>query len=77
MAETSRKFEESISRLEEIVKRLERGDASLDESLTLFEEGTKLVQYCSGVLDAAEQKVVQLSKGADGKPVEKSFEAEQ
>ena len=77
MAENPKKFEESISRLDEIVNRLERGDASLDESLALFEEGTKLVKYCSGVLDAAEQKVVQLSKGADGEPVEKDFEAEE
>ncbi len=77
MADHSRKFEESISRLEEIVNRLERGDATLDESLALFEEGTELVKYCGGVLDAAEQKVVQLTKGVGGAPEEKPFEAEE
>lgn len=74
-AEKTRDFESSISRLEAIVTRLERGDATLDESLALFEEGTQLVKFCSGVLDAAEQRVVQLSKGSDGQPVEQEFEA--
>ncbi len=77
MAENTRNFEESISRLEAIVTRLERGDATLDESLALFEEGTELVQYCSGVLDAAEQKIVKLTKGADGALVESPFEVEE
>lgn len=68
-------FENSIVRLEEIVARLERGDATLDESLALFEEGTQLIKFCGAVLDTAEQKVVKLSKGADGQPVEEAFEA--
>ena len=40
-------FEESITRLEEIVSLLEKGDAKLADSLALFEEGTKLVQVCT------------------------------
>ena len=72
--EKTKNFEQSISRLEAIVARLERGDATLDESLSLFEEGTELVKYCSSVLDAAEQRVVQLSKGSDGQPVEQPFQ---
>ncbi len=67
-------FEEQITRLEEIVSMLERGDAQLADSLALFEEGTKLIAACSKQLDQAEQKVVRLMKGADGTPVELPFE---
>ena len=67
-------FEQKIMRLEEIVARLERGDAPLSDSLTLFEEGTTLIADCSGELDRAEQKVVKLMKGPDGAPVETPFE---
>ena len=67
-------FEESLARLEEIVKSLEKGDKSLDDSIALFEEGTKLVRSCAKILDGAEQKVVKLQKGFDGEPVETSFE---
>lgn len=70
-------FEDNIARLEEIVAALEKGDAKLAESLKLFEEGTKLVTDCGAMLDKAEQKVVKLSTGADGAPVESAFEAEE
>ena len=70
-------FEDNITRLEEIVSQLERGDAKLADSLKLFEEGTKLVTSCGKMLDEAEQKVVRLTKGADGAPVEAPFAAEE
>ena len=66
-------FEQKIMRLEEIVARLERGDAPLADSLTLFEEGTTLISDCSGELDRAEQQVVKLMNGPDGTPVETPF----
>lgn len=69
-------FEENMARLEEIVARLEKGDATLGDSMTLFEEGTKLVNLCRKELDTAEQKVVKLSKGPDDAPVEHDFAAE-
>ena len=69
-------FEENMARLEALVAQLERGDAPLSESLALFEEGAKLVSQCRKELDSAEQKVVKLSKGADGAPVESDFLAE-
>ena len=69
-------FEDNIRRLEEIVRALEAGTAPLDESLALFEEGAGLVKLCQGLLDSAEQKVVKLSKGEDGEPVESPFEEE-
>ena len=69
-------FEESLSRLDEIVRHLEKGDLPLSESLTLYEEGTALIASCSKMLDEAEQKVVKLKKGPDRSPVELDFEGE-
>lgn len=67
-------FEASMTRLEEIVAALEKGDAGLEQALKLFEEGTKLAQSCAKQLDEAEQRVVQLTKGPDGAPIEHPFE---
>jgi exodeoxyribonuclease VII small subunit len=67
-------FEQSLARLEEIVRLLEKGDAPLAESLGLFEEGAGLIRSCGTMLDQAEQKVVQLRKGPDGAPEELPFE---
>ena len=76
MAEKKMNFEESISRLEEIVKLLEKGDAPLESSLSLFEEGTALAKKCSAMLDSAEQKVTILMKGEDDSPAEAEFPKE-
>ena len=70
MAAKKKPFEESMARLEEIVSILERGESTLDESLALFEEGTKLAAACSKQLDQAEQKILKLTTGPDGEPVE-------
>lgn len=59
-------FETAMKRIEEIVRLLERGDAPLDQSLALFEEGTGLIKKCSAALDQAEQKVSLLVKGPQG-----------
>ena len=67
-------FEQSLARLEEIVKLLEKGDAPLAESLGLFEEGAGLIRSCGKLLDEAEQTVVQLRKGPDGEPEELPFQ---
>lgn len=67
-------FEESINRLAEIVKQLEKGDAPLGDSLRLFEEGTAHIANCEALLSDAEQKVIKLKKGPDGEPVELPFE---
>ena len=55
-------FEESAARIEEIVKQLERGDAPLDKSLELFEEGANLIKLCGKMLDDAEQVVINLQQ---------------
>jgi len=76
MAKKTLSFEESMKRLEEIVRFLERGDVPLEESLALFEEGAGLITQCRKLLDNAEQKVIKLKKGSDGTPEELPFETE-
>ena len=56
MAKKTPSFEEAMARLETIVRSLEKGDAPLDQSLTMFEEGTALIRTCTRLLDEAEQK---------------------
>lgn len=70
-------FEESISELEEIVSRLEGGDVTLDESLTLFEKGIKLSKSCQKMLDSAEKKVSVLMMSDDGEMVKEDFIGEE
>ncbi len=55
-------YEDSVKRLEDIVSTLESGETSLDESLKLFEEGTKLVTFCNEYLDKAQTKIKELSE---------------
>ena len=69
-------FEEAMARLEVIVTQLEKGDAPLEESLSLFEEGTALMKQCSQALDKAEQKVHKPFPGAGGELVEEPFAEE-
>jgi exodeoxyribonuclease VII small subunit len=56
------KFEEALGRLEDIVKSMEAGDMTLEESLKAFEEGIKLARLCSRRLDEAERRVEMLLK---------------
>lgn len=55
-------YEKAILRLEEIVSSLEKNEVSLDESLKLFEEGTKLTAFCADKLKNAQQKITKLTK---------------
>lgn len=59
-------FEQAMERLEQIVSALEGGKCTLDESLKLFEEGTKLTAFCSEQLKNAEQKILKLTDVAGG-----------
>ncbi|MEO0293025.1 MAG: exodeoxyribonuclease VII small subunit [candidate division WOR-3 bacterium] len=61
------KFEESLNRLEEIVKKLEGGEVPLEESISLFEEGTKLLGELKDYLAQAEIKIERLIKDSEGK----------
>ncbi|WP_432619836.1 exodeoxyribonuclease VII small subunit [Butyricicoccus sp.] len=69
-------FEQAMQRLEEVVSLLEDGKAPLDESLTLFEEGTKLSAYLSKLLDTAEQKVTMVTV-QDGTETEIPFDTQE
>lgn len=77
MAGKKLNFEQSLEKLEEIVRHLEKGDMPLSDSLKLFEEGTAILTSCNKMLDDAEQKVVKLKKGPDREPVELPFEGEE
>lgn len=76
MAGKKLSFEQSMARLDEIVRHLEKGEMPLNDSLALFEEGTALIRSCEKQLDEAEQKVVKLRKGPDREPEELPFEDE-
>lgn len=58
-------FEEGLNRLEKIVQTLEAGGLSLEEAISLFEEGMQLAKICNQRLDAAELKISQLQTAFD------------
>ena len=66
-------FEESRARLEQIVRTMERGEAPLDESLKLFQEGTELVSRGGKLLEEAELQIKKVIKTADGTPALEDF----
>ena len=69
-------FEQSMTRLEQIVRAMERGDVALEESLKLFQEGTELVRSCQKILDDAQLHVKKIMTASDGSPMEEDFHAE-
>ena len=71
-AKKSFPFEESLSKLEELVERMENGDLSLEDSMKSFEAGIKLTRECQKALKSAEQKVKLLIE-QNGEVVEKPF----
>lgn len=73
MNQQNQTFEASMSRLEQIVRAMERGDVALEESLKLFQEGTELVQRCSKLLDDAQLQIQKVMAGVDGNPVMEEF----
>ena len=73
MSKQSKTFEESMARLEQIVRAMERGDVALEESLKLFQEGTDLVRGCQKLLDEAQLQVKKIMTAPDGSPVEEDF----
>lgn len=69
-------FEQSMARLEQIVRAMERGDVALEESLKLFQEGTELVRNCQKLLDEAQLQIKKIMTAPDGSPVEEDFQDE-
>jgi exodeoxyribonuclease VII small subunit len=62
-------FEDALKRLEEIVRTLEKGDAPLDQSIELYQEGDRLRRHCEARLKDAQARIEQIAFGADGKPI--------
>lgn len=69
-------FEKSLVRLEEVVRRLESPQLSLDDAMKLFEEGVALSRECQKQLEEAEGRVEILLKKADGKLIAEPFDPE-
>lgn len=68
------KFEDAFGKLEKIVKKLEEGNLSLEESMKLFEEGINLSKVCASKLEDAEKKVEILIKDENGSNLIKPFD---
>jgi len=71
------KFETVLKKLEDVVRRLEGGELSLDESLKAFEEGVRHAGFCAKKLDEAESRVEVLLRQKDGTFVKKEFRPEE
>ena len=56
------KYDEAIKKLEELVIKLEKGDCSLEETIKLYDEATKLSGYCTAMLDNAKLKIEELAE---------------
>ena len=76
MSEKNKTFESSLLDLEKIVRELEQGDLSLEESLKLFENGVKLSRECQERLNQAERRIEILLKDSDGNPALQAIDAE-
>ena len=73
MCEQNLSFEGAIAELEEIVKKLEKGELTLDDSINCFQKGVELTRYCSKRLDEAERSITILIEGEDGRITEKEL----
>jgi len=71
------KFEDSMKRLENIVEDLEGGELPLEDSLKAFEEGMKLLTFCSDKLDEVEKRVSVLVKESDGRYTKRPFDEDE
>ncbi len=61
-------FEAALARLEEIVRTLEKGEAPLDQSIELYQEGEQLKRHCEARLRDAQARIEQIALGSDGQP---------
>ena len=61
-------FEDALKRLDEIVRLLEKGEAPLDQSIELYQEGDRLKRHCEARLKDAQARIEQIAFGSDGKP---------
>lgn len=73
---TDLKFEECLTRLEQIVSELESGNLALEESLRIFEEGIGLARHCTRYLEEAERRIETLARDESGELITRPFAAE-
>ncbi|WP_112663216.1 exodeoxyribonuclease VII small subunit [Microvirga flavescens] len=59
-------FEKALAELEDIVRRLERGDVPLEDSIAIYERGEALKKHCEALLKKAEARIEKITIGADG-----------
>ncbi|MBS1796765.1 MAG: exodeoxyribonuclease VII small subunit [Acidobacteria bacterium] len=77
MTQKNQTFESSLGELERIVRQLEDGDLSLEESLKLFENGVRLSRECQERLGKAERRIEVLLKESGGDPVLKELDPDE
>lgn len=65
---TAMSFEDAMAALEKVVRDLEQGTVSLDQSITLYERGAALKAHCEALLKAAEERVEKITLGEGGVP---------
>jgi len=70
-------FEDAISELKVIIEKLENGNLSLEESLTLFEHGTQLINLCHKKLNEVEKRIEILVESPNGEVLQKEFDLEE
>lgn len=68
-------FEQAMSRLEEIVEKMESGDLALEDLIVRYEDGMQLVKVCQDRLASAEERIEMITRNSAGKPVVKEFES--
>lgn len=61
-------FEDALKRLEQVVRELESGEATLDRAIALYEEGERLKQQCEARLKDAQARIEKITLGSDGRP---------
>jgi len=71
---SNKKFETALEELEQVVEQLESGELSLEDALTAFEKGVRLVKICNQKLNEVEKKIEVLVKDKEGKLQLKPFE---
>lgn len=68
-------FEAAVAQVEELIDKIERGEIGLEESVAAYERGVKLIQRCRGILDTAEQKIIELTERPDSADKPRSDDA--
>ena len=66
-------FEQALTNLEEIIQRMESGEAPLDSLVTNYQNGIKMLKFCRGKIEAAEMKIKEVQE-KDGVLIEKDFD---